>query len=178
MNASPLLRARLPAAVALLAWLAFLGGALYGVASPLIWGHYGYHCGEYSMRVRHTLRNGSILPGNSPGFRPPRAEDIYLHHPILTHQLATLTVSILGDREYAYRGAGLLASFASLIGLTLLVYRRWGPWQGALAAWIFTLVPIDVWFANHIDQGFPSIACFLFFLYFYLRWLEDQRLRT
>ncbi|HJZ84117.1 MAG TPA: glycosyltransferase family 39 protein [Polyangia bacterium] len=155
----------------------WLTSGLYGIASPFIFGHYGYHGGEYSTRARHTLRHGTFLPSNVPCAFPPPRESYYLHHPVLTHHLVTLTMALLGENEYAVRAGGLLASTAALAFLVLLVWRRWGPWQAVLAAAIYTLVPVDVWFANHMDPGFPSIACLLGFFLAYLRWLDDGRWR-
>ncbi|HEY3354830.1 MAG TPA: hypothetical protein VGQ83_16370, partial [Polyangia bacterium] len=157
--------------------LGLVAGGLYGIAAPLTWGHHGYHGGEYVIRARHTLRHGALLPGNDPGWRPPAPSRAYLHHPILTHQLVTATVAVLGDHEYAVRGAGLLAALAALLLLAALVWRHWGPWPAALAAWVFVLVPLDVWFAAHIDPGFPSIAALLAFFWFYLAWLDEGRWR-
>src|SRR5262249_458591 len=134
-----------------------------------------YHGGEYSIRARHTLRNGSILPGNYMGWEEPQKESYYLHHPVLTHQWVTLTFLVLGEHESSVRAAALLSCLPSLVWLLLLVYRYFGPWQAALAGWVYVLVPINVWFAPHMHQGYPGMAGALAFLYFYLRWAEEER---
>lgn len=150
---------------------------LYGIDSPFVWGHYGYHGGEYSTRARNTLRHGSILPVNEPTFATPKPEQYYLHHPVLTHHLVTLTLVLLGDHEYSVRAAGLLACAACFLLLARLMWVHWGPFQAAVAAATFVIVPINVWFASHIDPGYPSIAALLAFFIFYLRWLSTERWR-
>src|SRR5437016_645957 len=128
--------------------IALLVSGLYGIDAPFVAGHYGYHGAAYSTRARNTLRHGSILPVDVPTFYQPRPAQYYLHHPILTHQLVTLTITILGDHEYSIRAAGLLACFACFVLLARLVWIYWGPWQAVLAAATFVLVPINVWFSN------------------------------
>ena len=157
--------------------LALFVSGLYGIASPFVAGHYGYHGGEYSTRARNTIRHGSIVPVNEPTFSTPRPEQYYLHHPVLTHHLVTLTLTLLGDHEYSVRAAGLLGCFACFLLLARLIWVHWGPWQAAAAAATFVIVPINVWFANHIDPGYPSIAALLAFCGFYLRWLKTERWR-
>jgi 4-amino-4-deoxy-L-arabinose transferase-like glycosyltransferase len=172
------MRAREAALVLLISsGLALFVSGLYGIASPFVAGHYGYHGGEYSTRARNTMRHGSILPVNVPTFYPPKPEQYYLHHPVLTHQLVTLTMTLLGDHEYSVRAAGLLACFACFLLLARLIWVHWGPLQAALAAATFVIVPINVWFANHIDVGYPSIAALLAFFACYLRWLQVERWR-
>ena len=157
--------------------LALFVTGLYGIASPFVAGHYGYHGGEYSTRARNTIRHGSILPVNEITFSDPKPESLYLHHPVLTHHLVTLTMTLLGDHEYSVRAAGLLGCFACFLLLARVMWVHWGPLQAALAAATFVIVPINVWFANHIDPGYPSIAALLAFLLFYLRWLKTARWR-
>lgn len=157
----------------LLALLLAMG--LYGAGGPFVWGHYGYHAGEYSTRARHTMRHGTILPSNAPGFSKPDTASYYLHHPILTHQLVTLTLIIFGQHEVAVRAAALISTVASLLLLVALVRRQWGRWQALLSGALFVLVPIHVWFAAHIDPGLPGIACLLGFFLCYFPWVESGR---
>src|SRR5690606_27878467 len=118
-----------------------LGMGLYGISAPGIWGHYGFHSAEYTIRARHTLRSGSIIPGNYPGWAAPKDGTYYVHHPILTHQLVTLSLLIGGDWEYTARSAALVASTLCFLLLVAIVRRWWGVWPAALAAWGFVLVP-------------------------------------
>lgn len=154
----------------------FLVAGLYGAGGPFVWGHYGYHAGEYSTRARHTLRHHTLLPSNAPGYSQPLPETYYLHHPILTHQLVTLTLLVFGEREVAVRAAGLISSFACYLLLVALLRRLYGRWQAVLGGALFVLVPIHIWFAPHIDPGLPSIACMLGFFLCYFSWLESGRL--
>ena len=107
--------------VVLLSAIYTLGGGLYGIDAPLAFGHHGYHVGEYSTRARHTLRHGSILPANLPGYKQPAVENHYLHHPILTHQLVTLTMGVIGERVFAVRLAAIIYMLSTLAALVLLL---------------------------------------------------------
>ncbi|MFO0572872.1 MAG: glycosyltransferase family 39 protein [Polyangia bacterium] len=167
---SPGLRAALLAVFLLMAALAG-----YGLGGPFLHGHYGYHAGEYSTRARHTLRHHDLLPSNQLGFSKPERDSYYLHHPILTHQLVTLTLGVFGERETSVRLAALLSSLGAQALLLLLILRRFGPGLAVLGGAVFALIPINIWFAPHIDPGFPSIVCVLGFFLFYLRWLDTGR---
>ena len=157
--------------------LLFVAAALYGFGGPYTYGHYGYHAGEFSTRARHTLRHGSLLPGNVPGATPPTPGTYYLHHPILAPQLVTTTFVLFGDRETSVRLAGLLSSAATLLALAFLVRRLYGPTWGALSVLLFAVVPFNVWYADHIDSGYPGLAPVLLALLAYDRWLERGRWR-
>ncbi|MBC8133233.1 MAG: glycosyltransferase family 39 protein [Deltaproteobacteria bacterium] len=168
-------RNRVAAAGVLLAVLLFWFAALYGIGSPFYYGHYGYHGGSYATWARGTVRHHTLLPVNEPGFAPPRPGTYYIHHPILTHQLVTLTFAVFGEHEWSVRLAALIPSFASLLLVAAIAWRKIGPLAGAVAALVFAIVPVNVWYSVNIDQGFPSIACLLAFFWFYLRWLETAR---
>ncbi|MEP6654025.1 MAG: glycosyltransferase family 39 protein [Myxococcales bacterium] len=168
-------RKRVAAAAVLVAVLLFWGAALYGIKSPFYYGHYGYHGGSYATWARGTLRHHTLLPVNEPGFAPPRPGTYYIHHPVLTHQLVTLTFLLFGEHEWSIRLAGLLPAFASLLLVAAIAWRYLGPLAGAVAALTFAVVPVNIWYSVNIDQGFPSIACLLAFFWFYLRWLETGR---
>lgn len=170
-----LLQMRGRVALAVLGVLLFLAAALYGFGAPYTYGHYGYHAGEFSTRARHTLRHGSILPGNVPGATPPTPGTYYLHHPILSHQLVTLTFALFGDHETSVRLAGLLSSAATLLALALLVRRLYGPTLAAFSVLLFAVTPFTVWYADHIDPGYPGLALVLLSLLAYDRWLEKGR---
>jgi hypothetical protein len=163
------------AALVVLGASLFLAAALYGFRGPYTYGHYGYHAGEFSTRARHTLRHGSILPGNVPGATPPGPGSYYLHHPILTHQLVTLTFALFGDRETSVRLAGLLSSAATLLALAFLVRRLYGSTAAAFAVLLFAVTPFNVWYSDHIDTGYPGLALVLLSLWAYDRWLEHGR---
>ena len=180
-------RANIPAMVArrllvsrlllLGAVLLLIGTALYGITAPFVAGHYGFHGGEYSTRARNTLRHGTFLPANTPGWTDPVPSSYYLHHPILTHHVVTFTFALLGEHTYAVRIAALLGCLATMLALARLVWQRWGPPYGALAAWVFALVPINVWFSPHMDVGYPSMVCLLLCFDRYFPWLERGRPR-
>jgi len=169
------LKVRGRALLAGLGALLFLAGALYGFGGPYTYGHYGYHAGEFSTRARHTLRHGSLLPGNVPGATAPTPGTYYLHHPILAPQLVTTTFALFGDHETSVRLAGLLSSAATLLALAFLARRLYGPTWAALSVLMFAIVPFNVWYADHIDSGYPGLVPVLLCLLAYDRWLERGR---
>lgn len=151
----------------------FVATSLYGFGGPFVYGHYGYHAGEYSTRARHTLRQGSLLPGNVPGSAAPTPGTYYLHHPIFTPQIATLTFAVAGDSESSVRLAALLSSAATLIVLVVFVCRHYGPWYGAWSAVLASVVPFNIWYATHIDHGYPGLVFVLLCLLSYGQWLRQ-----
>ena len=101
----------------------------------------------------------------------PQGRGPYIHHPVLPHEFVTLTFLLFGEHEWSVRLAALIPSFASLLILTAMAWRDLGPVAGAVAALVFAIVPVNVWYSVNMDQGFPSIACLLGFFFFYRRWL-------
>lgn len=161
-----------------LAFMVFISIHLYGIAAPFYYGHYGFHGGEYATWARGTLRFHTIYPVNVPGWAPPLARNYYIHHPVLPHQIAVLGFLVLGEHEYAIRIAAMLAPLASLGLIAAMVWRWMGRFHAGFAALLFAIVPVNVWYGSHIDQGFPSIACLLGFMWFYLDWIETSRWRS
>jgi len=160
-----------------LAVLGYFLGASYGINGPFYYGHYGYHGGSYATWARGTLRHHTLYPVNEPGFATPDPRTYYIHHPMLTHQLVTLTFALLGQHEWSVRVAAMIPSFASLLLVTGIAWRYLGPLAGGAAGLVFSFVPVNIWYEAHIDQGFPSIACLLAFFWFYLGWLRAPRWR-
>lgn len=154
-----------------------LACGLYGSRGPFVAGHYGYHAGEYATRARHTLRHHTVLPSNMPGYNEPTPDTYYLHHPILTHQIVTVSLLLFGPQELAIRAAALFSTVLAFWLILAIVRRYYGLWQSVFAAAVFVLVPIHIWFGAHIDPGMPGIACVLGFLFCYLRWVETAHLR-
>ena len=166
---------RLGAGLVGLGVVLFWLGATYGLAAPFYYGHYGYHGGSYATWARGTLRHHTIYPVNEPGFEPPSPQTYYIHHPVLTHQLVVITFAIFGQHEWSVRLGALIPSFASLLLVSAIAWRALGPLSGGAAAVVFSIVPVNVWYEAHIDQGFPSIAFLLAFFWFYLGWLRSGR---
>ncbi len=169
---------RIGAGLLLLAIAAFWFGASYGLKAPFYYGHYGFHGGSYATWARGTIRHHTVYPVNEPGFSAPRPHTYYVHHPVLTHQLVTLTFLLFGQHEWSVRLGALIPSFASLLLVAAIAWRHASPLAGGAAALVFAVVPVNIWYESHIDQGFPSIACLLAFFWFYLGWLRSGRWRV
>ena len=166
------------ASLVVLGVVLFLLSSAYGLAGPFYYGHYGYHGGSYATWARGTLRFHTIYPVNQPGFAPPDPATYYVHHPVFTHQLITFTFALFGAHEWSVRLGAMIPTLVSLLLLAGIAWRYLGPLSGGAAAVIFALVPVNIWYGAHIDQGFPSIACLLAFFWFYLRWLGSGQWRV
>ena len=101
------------------------------------------------------------------GLRAARPGTYYIHHPVLTHQLVTLTFAVFRRARMVRPPGSALPAFASLLLVAAIAWRWMGPAAGALAALVFAITPVNVWYSVNIDQGFPSIACLLAFFWFY-----------
>jgi len=164
-----------PVRIALYAALAVLVAySLFGVAAPLYWGHDGYNAAVYLLRARTSLRNHILVPCNWTGFDPPRPDALYLHHPIGYHHILTLLIPIFGDHEWLARVVGLSGTLLVCGVLFSTVRRFWSREAGALAVWIYVLLPMITSFSAFCDPMMPTFACILWGVSAYLRLLENQ----
>lgn len=168
---------RYPCLVIAFACVVFLGAGFYGLGAPFVFGHLGYHGGEYATRAKHTLHNGTFLPVNVPGHSYPGNAALYLHHPVLTHHLVTVGFLILGEHEFVVRLAALFAAFVMSAAFCAVLWKYEGPWPAALGSLLFVLIPIHLWYNQHIDPGFPGMACLLIFFYYYFQFIETEKLK-
>ncbi len=155
----------------------FLVAGLWGIDSPFIWGHYGYHAGFHGSNARTFLRHGIWTPAHYAGRLPPPAKTYYLHHPILMHHYLALAFRLFGEQEWVVRAVPLFFSLLGLLAAAWVTRRLLGPGPGVVAAWVFALLPQNLVFCHLIDHETPGL------LYTFLAggglvlWLEQGRPR-
>lgn len=174
---APPLRLRTPPWV----WAALAAAAvvlvaysLYGIAAPLYWGHHSYNIAIYLMRARTSLRWHTIVPYTWTGFDPPRADSLYLHHPIGYHQIFTLLLPLVGDHEWLGRAVGLTGTLAVVALVFATVRRFWSPAAAVLAVWLFVTLPIVTSYSAFCDAMMPELFCILLAVGIWARLLERE----
>jgi hypothetical protein len=156
----------------------FIALSLRGIDSTFLWGHDGYHGGAYGVRARHTLRSGTLLADETPGWAAPTGRNTYLHEPVLGHYVALIGIATLGDREAGVRSGYLAVTLLSLALVLALAARRDGPRGRLVAALAFVALPCTYRVASLADCGMAGLAALLASLLLYQRWLETGRLRA
>ncbi len=136
--------------------LLYLGYALWGIAAPLAWGHYGFHAGFHGAAARNLARHGELTPTPHVGQSPPPPTARYLHHPILCPQYLVPVQAVLGDDEWTIRLVPVLFTLALILAVAWAGRRFWGPWAGVLAALVFTLLPHNMVFCHLYDHETPG----------------------
>jgi 4-amino-4-deoxy-L-arabinose transferase-like glycosyltransferase len=136
--------------------LLYLGYALWGIAAPLAWGHYGFHAGFHGAAARNLVRHGEFTPTPHVGQSPPPPSARYLHHPILCPQYLVPVQAVLGDEEWTIRLVPVLFTLALILAVAWAGRRLWGPWAGVLAALVFTLLPHNMVFCHLYDHETPG----------------------
>ncbi len=155
----------------------FLVAGLWGIDSPFIWGHYGYHAGFHGSNARTFLRYHIWTPAHYAGRLPPPKKTYYLHHPILMHHYLALAFWLFGEHEWVIRAVPLFFSLLGLLAAAWVTRRLLGPGPGVAAAWVFALLPQNLIFCHLIDHESPGL------LYTFLAggglvlWLEQGRAR-
>ena len=150
----------------------------FGIAGPFLWGHHGYHGATYALRARMTLRLGVLVPATSPGFVPPLLATYYLHHPIGYHYLLLPFFKLFGDHEWVVRLVAVLGGLVTLQALYRLVRRWWAPQVAVLAVAVYVCLPILWSFSVLSDPMLLEMACCLWALDGFLRYLDRPSCRA
>ncbi len=136
--------------------LGYLAYALWGLAAPFAWGHYGYHGGFHGSAARNLVRHGDFTPTPWAGQSAPPKEARYLHHPILCPQYLVPVQAVLGDSEWTIRLVPVLFTLGLVFAVAWVGRRFWGPWTGVLAALVFVLLPHNMVFCQLYDHETPG----------------------
>jgi 4-amino-4-deoxy-L-arabinose transferase-like glycosyltransferase len=117
----------------------------------------------YSTIARNFLRYGfgatHFAPVTNTGVVDPSHFEIYYHHPVLTMWLTSVSFRIFGVQEWSARLAPLLFSLATM-GLVVVMAREvFGRATALLALFFLAVVPVDVYYATHLDP-YGSMAIF------------------
>jgi hypothetical protein len=149
----------------------FASYALWGIAAPFAWGHYGYHGGFHGAAARNLSRHGVFTPTPHIGQSAPPERSGYLHHPIVCPQYLVPLQGVFGDREWVIRVVPVLFTLATLLLVVAVGRRFWGGFGGLLAGAVFVLLPHNMVFCHLYDHETPGmlytlagVAAFLAFL--------------
>lgn len=160
---------RLGLALVVLVYLAY---SSFGIAHPVLWGHFGHHTAEYTMRARMTLRFHLVTPATASGYELPDRSAYYFHHPIGYHHLLVLAMVLVGDHEWVAAALPALLGLVTLWALYVLVRRHWSREWGLVAVAIYVGFPILTSFSILTDPMLPTMACSLLFMHTFLNYLE------
>ena len=158
--------------------LIYAGYALWGLAAPFAWGHYGYHGGFHGAAARNLTRHGVFTPTPHIGQSAPPPRSAYLHHPIVCPQYMVPLQSLFGDREWVIRVVPVLFTLATLLLVVAVGRRFWGPWGGLLAGAVFVLLPHNLVFCHLYDHETPGMLYTLAGVAGFLAFLRAPRWRA
>jgi 4-amino-4-deoxy-L-arabinose transferase-like glycosyltransferase len=158
--------------------LLFSGYALWGIAAPFAWGHYGYHGGFHGAAVRNWERHGIFTLTPHVGQSLPPRHASYVHHPVLGYQFSIPFIKVLGDqKEWVLRLVPVLFTLAILLVLIHVAGRWWGPWGGIAAGAVFVLLPHNLVFCQLVHLEQPAILYLLVALWAFVEFLRETRWR-
>ena len=132
---------------------------LFGIAEPQLWGHYGYHTGEYGQRARNCIRHGACVAQNqATGSSRLTPDTYYMHHPAFWVPIVAVATAVFGDSRVVVRVMGVLSSLAALWVLYLGVSTWRGPRVALLAMAMFALSPHMLHYGILIHTEQPAVA--------------------
>ena len=155
-------RSRIVALAALaLAIVAYIGVSLFGIDMPVIWGHFGYHYGEYVLRARVILRFHTLVPAHWGGVTLPPVSTYYLHHPALPSLLLAAAFFVFGERAFLIRALSAVSGLFMLFYVWRLARRSFGDYPAAVAALVYATCPFTAVFSALYDGGQIAAPGFL-----------------
>jgi len=154
---------------------AYAGYALWGIAAPFAWGHYGYHGGFHGAAARNLSRHGVFTPTPHIGQSSPPDKSGYLHHPIVCPQYLVPLQGIFGDHEWVIRVVPVVFTLAALLLVVAVGRRFWGEWGGLLAGVVFVLLPHNMVFCHLYDHETPGMVYTLAGVAGFLSFLRQPR---
>lgn len=173
MPAGPNKRGRVAALAALgLAALLFIGVSLFGINMPVLWGHYGYHYGEYVLRARVALRFHTLIPAHWGGATFPPVSTYYLHHPILPSLLLAAAFFVFGEQYFLIRAIPAVWGLITLVIVWRVARRGFGDYPAAAAALVYATLPFTAAFSALYDPGHLAALGFMLGMDGWLRFLD------
>jgi hypothetical protein len=134
---------------------------LFGLLMPVIWGHYGFHYGEYVLRARVALRFHTLIPAHWAGVTFPPLETVYLHHPILASVFLAGVFILVGEHHFLVRAVPATWGLFTLFLLFRIARRHFGDFAAATAVLVYATCPFTAAFSAHYDPGNLAAPGFL-----------------
>ena len=154
----------------------FTAICLHGIANFWSFGHNGFMGSWFAQAARNTLRFGTM--GQAVfhmGLGPPPAVGLYVNHPQLVHWHLVAFTALLGEAEWVVRLTPVLYNLGTIVLLFVTFRRLQGPAVGVAVAAAFSLIPLQMIFANLVSHEAGGVFWSLLFVVSYLRWVDSGR---
>ena len=151
------LRHRPRLVLAMLLCLQVLHGT-WGINQDIVWGHAGFHIGEYGTQAVHLRRHHAFIPAESDEFTKPRNSDLELRHPFLLHPYIAVMQAAFGERPWTARVVPLLFSLLALGGMWSFVRRTRDDLTAHLATAFFVLSPLNLIYCILPEYQISAVA--------------------
>src|SRR3989338_6202002 len=151
----------------------------YQINRPFI-GYHDFNNGFWGTFAKNNIRYGLqtyfALVAN-PDITSPQNLSYYLNHPWLTSLPLSISYLLFGANEISTRLVPLAFSLGTLFLIYLLGKKLFNRGTGLLAASLYTLLPIDLYFGKMMYD--PLVLFFILLaLFFYLDWQKTKQNRS
>ena len=143
---------------------------------PWVGSHNAWGGAFYGNVARNFVRYGYLqtefAPVVSTGLVDPSQFEVYYHHPVLSMWLTGLSFHAFGIHEWSARLAPLVFGLLTIALVLAFARSAWGNGAALLSAAFLALLPVDAYYATHLDP-YGSMALFFTVLAVdsYRRWV-------
>lgn len=150
-----------------------------GITRPWVGMHEAWNGSFFSLIARNYLAHGLIGTRFGQVTNPlelvPKPFEYYSHHPPLLPLSVALFFSVFGESEWSARLVPILLSTASVPLVFLLGGELWGKRTGLIAAALFIINPMFLYYGRMVDHE-PLVVFFMLASVFaYVRWVRGDR---
>src|SRR5215211_927580 len=154
-------------------WLLAIAARLILIEQPYI-DHWSWRQSDVAAIARNFLENGFRFgypqidwAGNAPGY-------VGTEFPILPF-IAAFCYKFAGVHEWIGRIQAVVLFAVSLPFFFLLVREIFGSTAGVWASLFYSFAPLNIFAGRSFMPDVPSLSFALVGLYFFLRWVENQK---
>lgn len=134
---------------------------LYGIHTPMRWGHQGYHQAEHGISARNLIRHGVVTHTTHYRETPPSKSSYNYHHINMQHTWLAAMVTVFGEAPWVARSISVFFTLLAVWGLWALVIRARGLIEATVACAAFVFNPLNGCFCNLPAIQIISIAACL-----------------
>jgi 4-amino-4-deoxy-L-arabinose transferase-like glycosyltransferase len=136
---------------------------VYGIDRPWSYGdHDGWGGAFYSNIARNYVRYGylatELAPVTSTGDTPKEEWRYYLTHPPFIGLAVSSSFHLFGEHEWSARIVPLVFSLANILLVFRLAGSLWPRKTALVAAALLGFVPMEVFYATHVDPQGPPVT--------------------
>ena len=136
--------------------------------------HWSWRQSDVAAIARNFLQNGFLFAypqidwaGNAPGY-------VGTEFPILPF-IAAVCYTFAGVHEWIGRAQALILFAVSLPFFFLLVREVFGSTAAVWATFFYCFAPVNIFAGRSFMPDVPSLSFAIIGLYFFLRWMEDEK---